>query len=113
MKRCARCLLRAPDLARIDTKEPSLGLFGRHQQTAMLLTLLVIISTLITVVLLLAPSQRDPSDQKCTVQIVVLGDLGRSPRMQYHALSIADHGGSVHLVGYRGIYVELLTMERL
>ncbi|KAK5447847.1 mannosyltransferase [Exophiala xenobiotica] len=67
----------------------------------MLLTLLVIVSTLITVVLLLAPSQRDPADQKCTVQVVVLGDLGRSPRMQYHALSIANHGGSVHLVGYR------------
>jgi beta-1,4-mannosyltransferase len=79
----------------------------------MLLTLLVIVSTLITVVLLLAPSQRDPADQKCTVQVVVLGDLGRSPRMQYHALSIANHGGSVHLVGYQGIHAAMLTRERL
>lgn len=35
-----------------------------------------------------------------TVQVVVLGDIGRSPRMQYHALSIASHGGTVNLVGY-------------
>ncbi|OQN99801.1 hypothetical protein B0A48_14571 [Cryoendolithus antarcticus] len=35
-----------------------------------------------------------------SVQIVVLGDIGRSPRMQYHASSIAGHGGKVSLVGY-------------
>jgi beta-1,4-mannosyltransferase len=35
-----------------------------------------------------------------TVQVVVLGDIGRSPRMQNHALSIANHGGRVQLVGY-------------
>ena len=35
-----------------------------------------------------------------TVQVVVLGDIGRSPRMQYHALSIAAHGGKVDLIGY-------------
>lgn len=35
-----------------------------------------------------------------SVQIVVLGDIGRSPRMQYHALSIAKHGGSVAFIGY-------------
>ncbi|KAF2850400.1 glycosyltransferase family 33 protein [Plenodomus tracheiphilus IPT5] len=36
-----------------------------------------------------------------TVQVVVLGDIGRSPRMQYHALSIAKHGGRVFLIGYQ------------
>ena len=35
-----------------------------------------------------------------TVQVVVLGDIGRSPRMQYHVLSIASHGGMVNLIGY-------------
>lgn len=35
-----------------------------------------------------------------SVQIVVLGDIGRSPRMQYHALSIAKHGGDVAFIGY-------------
>lgn len=39
-----------------------------------------------------------------SIQVLVLGDLGRSPRMTYHALSIARHGGSVDLVGYLGEY---------
>lgn len=52
--------------------------------------------------------QRDGSDplefkQGRTTQIVVLGDIGRSPRMQYHALSIAKHGGRVFLIGYQGM----------
>ncbi|XP_068765115.1 chitobiosyldiphosphodolichol beta-mannosyltransferase isoform X2 [Struthio camelus] len=34
------------------------------------------------------------------VCVVVLGDLGRSPRMQYHALSLARHGRGVTLLGY-------------
>lgn len=37
---------------------------------------------------------------ECSVQLVVLGDIGRSPRMQYHALSIAALGGKVKLIGY-------------
>ncbi|WPH00581.1 glycosyltransferase family 33 protein [Acrodontium crateriforme] len=37
---------------------------------------------------------------KATVQVVVLGDIGRSPRMQYHALSLARYGGKVQLIGY-------------
>ncbi|CAH2090713.1 unnamed protein product [Euphydryas editha] len=34
------------------------------------------------------------------VKIVVLGDIGRSPRMQYHALSIAGCGFDVNIIGY-------------
>ena len=34
--------------------------------------------------------------------VIVLGDLGRSPRMQYHAVSLADAGGDVDLVGLEG-----------
>ncbi len=36
--------------------------------------------------------------------VLVLGDVGRSPRMQYHALSLAqaDPDMQVSLVGYRG-----------
>jgi beta-1,4-mannosyltransferase len=37
-----------------------------------------------------------------TVHVVVLGDIGRSPRIQYHAISIAKHGGRVYLFGYTG-----------
>ena len=36
------------------------------------------------------------------VCIVVLGDLGRSPRMLYHSLSFAKEGFHVDLVGYGG-----------
>ncbi|KAH8550794.1 beta-1,4-mannosyltransferase-like protein [Umbelopsis sp. PMI_123] len=34
------------------------------------------------------------------VQVVVMGDIGRSPRMQYHALSLVDAGCQVDLIGY-------------
>ncbi|XP_076243537.1 chitobiosyldiphosphodolichol beta-mannosyltransferase isoform X2 [Calliopsis andreniformis] len=36
------------------------------------------------------------------VCVVVLGDLGRSPRMQYHAVSFAKEGFMVDLIGYPG-----------
>lgn len=36
------------------------------------------------------------------VSIVVLGDVGRSPRMQYHAMSLANEGYSVSIIGYEG-----------
>ncbi|KOB70992.1 Beta1,4 mannosyltransferase [Operophtera brumata] len=34
------------------------------------------------------------------VKVVVLGDLGRSPRMQYHALSLANNGLKVNIIAY-------------
>ena len=37
-----------------------------------------------------------------SVIIVVLGDFGRSPRMQYHALSLANDGRNVRVVAYKG-----------
>lgn len=37
-----------------------------------------------------------------TVVILVLGDVGRSPRMMYHAESFAKAGWRVRLVGYPG-----------
>lgn len=37
------------------------------------------------------------------IQVVVLGDAGRSPRMQYHCLSLVQLNYSVDLVGYGGI----------
>lgn len=46
------------------------------------------------------PSQKAEDDH---VQILVVGDVGRSPRMQYHALSVAKHGRNVDIVGYKGI----------
>ncbi|TGJ79932.1 hypothetical protein E0Z10_g8843 [Xylaria hypoxylon] len=58
----------------------------------------------VTVLALLPSRYEKPSatsgNTSVSVQILVLGDIGRSPRMQYHALSIARHGGTVHLIGY-------------
>jgi len=34
--------------------------------------------------------------------VVVVGDLGRSPRMQYHAHALAATGADVDFVGYEG-----------
>jgi beta-1,4-mannosyltransferase len=36
------------------------------------------------------------------VCVVVLGDVGRSPRMQYHSLSFAKEGYDVDIIGYGG-----------
>lgn len=41
-----------------------------------------------------------PEDER--IQILVVGDVGRSPRMQYHAMSVAKHGRNVDIVGYKG-----------
>jgi beta-1,4-mannosyltransferase len=40
--------------------------------------------------------------RKIQVTIVVLGDVGRSPRMQYHALALASSLAEVNLIGYAG-----------
>ena len=85
-----------------------------------LLSIAVLCSTLITIILISLPSRYEPqpapaaqngskskgaitSNPKISVQILALGDIGRSPRMQYHAMSIAKHGGHVDLIGYQGV----------
>lgn len=42
----------------------------------------------------------NPEDEH--IQILVLGDIGRSPRMQYHAISVAKHGRKVDIIGFKG-----------
>ncbi|CAE6518134.1 unnamed protein product [Rhizoctonia solani] len=37
-----------------------------------------------------------------TIAVVVLGDVGRSPRMMYHAQSLAENQFSTYLIGYSG-----------
>lgn len=41
-----------------------------------------------------------PPEEKKVAKVVVLGDIGRSPRMQYHALSLANNGLKVNMIGY-------------
>ena len=46
---------------------------------------------------------RGKKDGKPLIQVVVLGDVGHSPRMQYHTLSLAESGRvRVELIGYKG-----------
>lgn len=47
--------------------------------------------------------------------MLVLGDLGRSPRMTYHALSLARWGYAVNLLGFRGAkpHKDVLSNERI
>lgn len=49
--------------------------------------------------------------KKCTRNacIIVLGDIGRSPRMQYHAVSLLQENFNVDLIGY----VETKPLEEL
>lgn len=62
-----------------------------------------VVLTLLIAVFLLSPTRYRPAAKRhVTAQVLVLGDIGRSPRMQYHALSIAKHGGTVELIGYHG-----------
>jgi hypothetical protein len=45
-----------------------------------------------------APSRR-------SVAVLVLGDVGRSPRMMYHAGSFAKSGFETFVVGYEGMWI--------
>ncbi|XP_070580120.1 chitobiosyldiphosphodolichol beta-mannosyltransferase-like [Ptychodera flava] len=56
---------------------------------------------LLAVFLVVCMAIRWPAMEK-RVCLLVLGDIGRSPRMQYHALSFAKHGYHVDLIGYGG-----------
>ena len=44
--------------------------------------------------------------------VVVLGEFGRSPRMQYHALSLADQVGAAARGGSRGMGGALTRVVR-
>ncbi|TRY60259.1 hypothetical protein DNTS_005921 [Danionella cerebrum] len=49
------------------------------------------------------------------VCVLVLGDIGRSPRMQYHALSLARHGYNVTIIGFLGTkpHQDILEDDRI
>lgn len=69
--------------------------------TVLLIVLLALIAiATCSLAIVLRPSKERRG--RHSVQIVVLGDIGHSPRMQYHALSIAQHGGYVDLIGFAG-----------
>eukprot|EP00249_Psilotum_nudum_P019803 c27425_g1_i1 orf=361-1917(+) len=51
----------------------------------------------------MAGGMKKEMEKRRRAAVVVLGDLGRSPRMQYHALSLADQAGlEVDVIAYAG-----------
>ncbi|XP_064170731.1 chitobiosyldiphosphodolichol beta-mannosyltransferase [Anguilla rostrata] len=50
-----------------------------------------------------------------SVCVLVLGDIGRSPRMQYHVVSLSKHGYNVSFVGFLGTkpHQDVLGNERI
>ena len=51
-------------------------------------------------VLLLVACIRVRAIHQRTAMVVVLGDVGRSPRMCYHIASLVRHGWTVYVAGY-------------
>ncbi|KZT58496.1 glycosyltransferase family 33 protein [Calocera cornea HHB12733] len=81
-------------------------LSAQRAQYTPYLGLLYIALALLALLILLNPIRlirkaRKPPRHR-SVAIVVLGDVGRSPRMMYHAESFAGMGWETFLVGYRG-----------
>lgn len=44
--------------------------------------------------------QNSTTNSKRNICVIVLGDIGRSPRMQYHVKSLLQHDFNVDLIGY-------------
>ncbi|XP_064814350.1 chitobiosyldiphosphodolichol beta-mannosyltransferase [Oncorhynchus masou masou] len=65
-------------------------------------TLVSVTVTAVLVSQLLRKLRRRDALTELRVCVLVLGDIGRSPRMQYHALSLSKHGYSVTFVGFPG-----------
>ncbi|KAG9314728.1 mannosyltransferase, partial [Chiua virens] len=63
--------------------------------------LAVVVSLVLTLFTVFAYWYVKRSPKLRSVAIIVLGDVGRSPRMMYHAESFAKLGFSTYLIGYR------------
>lgn len=72
--------------------------------------LFVLLTFVFSILLLVALKWRE-DDGKGRVAVIVLGDIGRSPRMQYHALSLCREGYDVEFVGYGGINFTTLCIS--
>lgn len=66
------------------------------------LVALGLLFALLWVIVSRSPSTTGRSSLGRSAAVVVLGDVGRSPRMCYHAQSLAEDGWRVAVVGYQG-----------
>ncbi|WVQ99828.1 hypothetical protein IAU59_006971 [Kwoniella sp. CBS 9459] len=84
-----------------DTMSPPPPVLGQKYAPYISLLIPVLLApwTLLFVLVIRQVTLR-PTKEK-TVTILVVGDIGRSPRMMYHASSFAKKGWQVHLIGYK------------
>ena len=68
----------------------------------LLLGILVVLLVLLKLFRHVQTSRRNGSK---SIAIVVLGDIGRSPRMLYHATSFAERGFRTYIVAYSGAFM--------
>ena len=82
--------------------------------TVILGTVLPWVAIIILIVAISAREGKPLADPK-RFQVIVLGDIGRSPRMQYHALSLAKHGCTVDLIGYQesAVHSDILAAHNI
>ncbi len=67
----------------------------------MIYVLLILLLSLVAIAaLIVVCSLRSTRHRPKRASVIVLGDIGRSPRMCNHAVSLADEGWSVDLIGY-------------
>lgn len=78
---------------------------------ASLLSLLALLFLFLWVALSRAPSTTRKSSLGRSAAVVVLGDVGRSPRMCYHVQSLAEDGWRVAVLGYPGMYLPKTTAK--
>lgn len=64
--------------------------------------ILCLLCTILVILFLIRKLYLNVYKRHKNVCIVVLGDLGRSPRMQYHAISFIKEGFTVDIIGYPG-----------
>lgn len=68
----------------------------------MLFFVSLLLGGIVASVLILASIKWHEEKNDKLVQVVVLGDVGRSPRMQYHCLSLVELNYTVDVLGYGG-----------
>jgi len=77
-----------------------------------LLVCISILSLLLYIALYRATATTNRSSLGRSATVVVLGDIGRSPRMCYHIESLADQGWRVSVIGYGGSKLPLSIDQR-
>jgi beta-1,4-mannosyltransferase len=60
---------------------------------------------------MLKKKQENQPKRRLRAAVMVLGDIGHSPRMQYHVASLAKLGFEVDFIGFRGKLCCILTIR--